>query len=384
MHQLTSTHLLSGAGGDTKGLQLAGFTPVAAINHFPAAISSHKANFPDCDSRVANVEEMDMRRLPRTNVLCASPICTEVGPAGRISRAAGNNEGRFGRTRATALALISATEAQGYEVVMGENVVEFATDWALFDWWVQGFKLLGYSFQLLSVSAAHIGGPGNPSAPQDRDRVFFIFTRNDIDMPVLEPRPTSTCVDCGVVQGRQTWRKQVVKRIGKYGRQYDYTCPDCGRRVKPVTVGADTVFDTTDVGEVVGDRYAKSTRGDIRDGLDLFGGRQFVATLRNHVRPRLLSDPLTSVSAGGNHHLLVTPSGNDVASCQARIISPREQMRAQRFGDDFVVHGTGVEQTAQAGNAVPVNCAQWVGEHVYAALAGRNHIDTIKEQLCSI
>lgn len=80
-YTLTSTHLLSGAGGDTSGLQLAGFKPVAAINHLDVAIRSIRTNFPDCDARVANVEEMDMRRLPHTNVLCGSPICTELAPA---------------------------------------------------------------------------------------------------------------------------------------------------------------------------------------------------------------------------------------------------------------------------------------------------------------
>lgn len=367
--RLTSTHLLSGAGGDTKGLQLAGFDPVAAVNHFPAAIASHKANFPGCDSRVANVEEMDMRRLPRTDVLCASPICTELAPAGRISRKQGNSGGKFGRTRATALALISATEAHRYPVVMGENVIEFVTDWNLFDWWVEGFRLLKYRMQLLNLSAAHIGGPGNDTAAQDRDRVFFIFTRDDIDMPPLEPRPAADCPECGPVRVKQTWRRPGV-RVGKHGQQYDYTCPDCRVRVKPHIRGAETIFDISNKGEPVENRYAPSTRAWIQDGLNRHGGQPFVVTLRNHVRPRLLSQPLTTVSAGGNHHLLVTPTDGTVSGCFARIITPREQARAQRFGDDFVIHGTTAEQTAQAGNAVAVNCAQWIGEHIHAALGG--------------
>lgn len=362
----TSTHLLAGAGGDTKGLQLAGFEPVAAINHLPVAIKTIQANFADCDARVANVEEMDMRRLPRTNVLCGSPICTELAPAGRISREQGNDGGKFGRTRATALALISATEAHRYDVVMGENVVEFVSDWALFDWWVEGFRLLDYTPHFLSLNAAHIG---DDPAAQDRDRFFFLFVRNDIDMATPEPRPAADCPNCGTVQGKQTWRRPGV-RVGKWGQQYDYTCPDCGLRVKPRTLGADTVFDLADQGERIGDRYAPSTRADIQDGLTLHGGRPFIATLRNHVRPRLLSRPLTTISAGGNHHLYVTPRGRRVEDCLARIITPREKLRAQRFPDNYVVHGTVTEQGTQAGNAVAVNCAQWLGKHVHAALSG--------------
>lgn len=365
--KLTSTHLLSGAGGDTKGLQLAGFEPVAAINHLPIAIKTHKANFPNCDSRVANVEEMDMRRLPRTNVLCGSPICTEVAPSGRISREQGNSGGRFGRTRATALALISAAEAHRYDIVMGENVIEFAIDWELFAWWAEGFRLLSYSKQFfLSLNASHIGS--DPAA-QDRDRFFFMFVRDGIEVPTIEPRPAATCPNCGAVRGCQTWRKPGV-RVGKHGKQYDYTCDGCRAIVKPVTRGADTVFDLAERGERVGNGYALSTRAKLQDGIDRFGGRPFVATLRNHVRPRLLSEPLTTVSAGGNHHLLVTPNGKRVDDCLARVISPREQLRAQRFSDDFIVHGTGKEQTMQAGNAVPVNCMEWLGGFAYTALGG--------------
>jgi hypothetical protein len=49
--------------------------------------------------------------------------------------------------------------------------------------------LLGYNYQLVSVSSAHIGGDGNPYAPQWRDRLYIVFTRKGIPLPDVDPKP---------------------------------------------------------------------------------------------------------------------------------------------------------------------------------------------------
>ncbi|WP_238419180.1 hypothetical protein [Streptomyces taklimakanensis] len=114
-----------------------------------------------------------MRRLPRTNVLWASPICTEISPAGgrrrRSKKISGLTEeelrslpdAAFERTRATAYGVIRAVEVHRYMAVLIENV----TDWILFDWWLSGMVKLGYNYQIVCVSSAHVGDGLNPAAP---------------------------------------------------------------------------------------------------------------------------------------------------------------------------------------------------------------------------
>ncbi|WP_328888346.1 hypothetical protein [Streptomyces sp. NBC_00316] len=51
------------------------------------------------------------------------------------------------------------------------------------------------------------------------------------------------------------------------------------------------------------------------------------------------------------------------------MIQPREQLLAQRFPGECIVHGTKGEQTMQAGNAVSCNVAQWIGERVAGVLS---------------
>ncbi|NWF26042.1 DNA cytosine methyltransferase [Streptomyces sp. PKU-EA00015] len=487
---LTFTDLFCGAGGSSTGLVAAGYELTLAANHWQRAIETHAANHPAADHLCADVNNYDMRRLPRTDVLWGSPICTEISPAGGRRRTRGQlafdleelgpvQNGAWERTRATAYDILRATEVHRYQAVMCENVTEFATDWELFDWWREGMHRLGYRSQVVSVSSAHIGGTDNAHAPQWRDRIYIVFTRTTIPLPDLAPRPRAWCKECGTdVDAVQTWRNG--RRIGKYRQQYDYRCPNSRCRhalVEPYVRPAADIIDWSNTGVRIGERAAHGMRPlvpntlrRIRAGLDMLGRRRMVVTV-NHgghdgraylpeVRPlaartvkigdallvptggtwnttatttgepmrtRLANPkgfealctpphadgafvveyrrngtaepahrPLSTISAQGNHHGLVIPYRNaatkttgqplhtlstkdsaglvadpapDVEDCHYRMIQPREQLLAQRFPDDYIVHGSPGEQTMQAGNAVSCNVAQWIGHRVGEALA---------------
>jgi DNA (cytosine-5)-methyltransferase 1 len=180
------TDIFCGAGGSSIGLVAAGLELKLAANHWDRAIETHSVNFPNADHLIADVSNYDMRRLPRTQVLWASPECTWHSPAGGrksqeqiraqldlfedyVPNAAGV------RSRATAFDVIRAAEVHRYKVIIVENVVEFAIRWELFDWWIAGLKNLGYTVQLISVSSAHVGNASNAPAPQWRDRLYVYY-----------------------------------------------------------------------------------------------------------------------------------------------------------------------------------------------------------------
>ena len=60
----------------------------------------------------------------------------------------------------------------------------------------------------------------------------------------------------------------------------------------------------------------------------------------------------------------------EVDDCYFRMLHPRESANAQRFPGNYIITGTKGEQQVQAGNAVAVNVAQWIGSQVAAALDG--------------
>lgn len=486
----TFTDIFCGAGGSSTGLISAGLELKLAANHWARAIETHAANHPDAEHLCADVSNYDMRRLPRTDVLWASPICTEISPAGgrRRNKATRGQlaieefghvpNAAFDRTRATAYDVIRATEVHRYKVVLIENVIEFAVDWELFDWWRKGMELLGYRSQFISVSSAHIGGPGNQPAAQWRDRIYGWFSRDGIPMPDLRPRPTAWCPQCDVqVRAFQSWRNPRGPKLGKYRQQYDYRCPNTRCKntvVEPYVAPAASIIDWSNRGIRIAERadhglrpLAATTVRRIRAGLDMLGEQRMVVTVnhgghdgrafpaaaaplpartvkigeaivtpcggtwnqtpyladqpfrtrvtrecegiafppgaedafvveyRNHATATPVTQPVATVTAQGNHHALVIPYRNaatkttgeplhtlatrdsaglarpaaSVEDCHYRMLQPPEQLLAQRFPHDYIVHGNRGEQTMQAGNAVSANVAQWLGGHVVAALA---------------
>ncbi|MCW2871279.1 DNA cytosine methyltransferase [Actinacidiphila oryziradicis] len=290
--RLTSVHLFCGAGGDSDGFRRAGFDVVLGANHWQKAVDTHAANFPEAEHLCVDLDHYDMRKLPKARVLVGSPICTEGSPADGIKRPkAAPTPGQLSlldegpiadaaweRTRATAYDILRATEVHGFDAVVCENVPRFATAWPLFHWWLQGMAILGYRHQVVSVSAAHVGGEGNPHAPQWRDRIFVVFTRESMRQPDLAVRPPAWCPTCEQdVQAVQSWRNG--RTIGKYRQQYDYRCPNgaaCGHRiVEPYVRPAASAIDWSDVGIRIGDRpqhgrgpLAASTLRKIRLGLE--------------------------------------------------------------------------------------------------------------------
>jgi DNA (cytosine-5)-methyltransferase 1 len=464
---LTFTDIFCGAGGSSIGLASAGMELKLAANHWDRAIETHSANFRDAEHVCADVNNYDMRRLPRTDVLWASPICTEASPAGgqtgrrALAELGSVAQEGFERTRATFWDVIRATEVHRYSAVLIENVPDVASRWELFDHWVHGMCLLGYQVQYVSASSAHVGGEANPHAPQWRDRLYLVFTRAGVPLPSVDPRPVAWCDACTTdVAAVQRWKKS-GRRIGKYRRQYFYVCPAerCHQPVEPYVMPAAAAIDWTDLGERIGDRpkpLAPNTVRRIEAGLTMFAGRQimvtlthgakgsgrplpiheaamptrtakigegiathamlvpaggtwndapasvfdpmrtrtareaealvvpspFIATLRNHATGHGIDEPFRTMAAGGHHHALVVPyrksrdrvsvvqSALEVNDCHFRMLRPREQLRAQRFPDSYVVLGNIAEQTMQAGNAVSANVAQWLGEQVTHALGG--------------
>ncbi|MFC0540667.1 DNA cytosine methyltransferase [Kutzneria chonburiensis] len=284
---ITFTDIFCGAGGSSIGLTAAGMTLKLAANHWDRAIETHAANFRDAEHLCADVNNYDMRRLPRTDGLWASPICTEISPAGGRRRTRGQTDlleatghvagDAFTRTRATFMDVIRATEVHRYRFIIVENVVDVARDWELFDWWVGGMKLLGYQVQFVSVSAAHIGDDTNESAAQWRDRLFMVFTRDGVPLPDVDPRPPAWCPVCDeVVAAVQSWKRPDRRRIGKYGQQYLYRCPSARCRhsvVEPFVRPAAAIIDWSDPGSRIGDRrkpLAAATLRRIQAGVELF------------------------------------------------------------------------------------------------------------------
>ncbi|MCX4094832.1 DNA cytosine methyltransferase [Nocardia sp. alder85J] len=361
---LTITDLFCGAGGSSTGaVQVPGITVRIASNHWDLAVQTHNTNHPATDHLCADLSQVDPRYFPATDILWASPECTNH------SRAKGQKKIRPAtlfeeeplpdaaaeRSRATMWDVPRFAEAHGYKAIIVENVaeaVEWSPEWSpakgvLFRSWLSTMDAMGYEHHIVYLNSMHaqLFGPG---APQSRDRLYVMFWRRGDRRPDIErvTRPAVSCPDCGPVQAVQAFKPDASK-VARYRSQYVYRCPNvkCRNRIlEPVVRPAAEIIDWSDLGTRIGDRVkplADKTMSRIRAGIEKYWipgaglavpvegreGKQarpvdqplrtmstrnetgwaFVAELRGGgSKHRPVSDPLCTVTASGNHHGLVT------------------------------------------------------------------------------
>lgn len=178
--------LFAGAGGFSTGATQAGCRVVWAANHWRAAVDVHAANHPDTVHACQDLHQTDWTKVPRHNLLLASPACQGH------SRARGKDRPHHDSQRSTAWAVVSAVECHRPAGLIVENVPEFAA-WTLFGQWCGSLKTLGYSLSQHVIDAADLG------VPQHRRRLFIVGVRArhplSLRLPLVERRPASSILD---------------------------------------------------------------------------------------------------------------------------------------------------------------------------------------------
>ncbi|MEN0084026.1 MAG: DNA cytosine methyltransferase [Leifsonia sp.] len=300
MNGLTVTDLFCGAGGSSTGLVAAGFRVIIAANHWARAIESHQLNHPDTDHSNADISQVDPRYFPTTDILWASPECTNHSIAKGVKRQRAEDAALFelngtrplvdeaaNRSRATMWDVPRFAEYHRYKAIIIENVVD-AHRWVQFPAWLMAMELLGYQHDIVWLNSMHAQGAGLP-APQSRDRMYVVFWRRDLataknPRPRLErwTRPLAVCAEHGEVRAVQAFKKS--EAWGRYRAQYVYRCPKCGVVVEPAWLPAASAIDWSIRGERIGDRkkpLAEKTRTRIEKGIERYWKPLVVAAAGN-------------------------------------------------------------------------------------------------------
>ncbi len=322
---LTITDLFCGAGGSSSGAeQVPGVRVRMAANHWALAVETHNRNLPHADHDTADISQVEPRRYPRTDILWASPECTNHSQAKGVRRSIDAQPDLFGetlpdeaavRSRSTMMDVLRFAEIHRYRAIVVENVVD-VRDWILWPAWVMGLDNLGYDHQVVylnSMFAQQVGAP----APQSRDRLYVVAWRRGNLAPDLDrwTRPMAVCPRCGQsVSARRVWKNPARPR-GRYRQQYVWHCPNtacCGIEVFPGVLPAAVAIDWALAGERIGDRVrplAAKTIARIEAGLRRYARPQpFLTPLRSG-RPRTIGmdEPVATVVANGSNHSLVKP-----------------------------------------------------------------------------
>ncbi|SDJ07423.1 DNA (cytosine-5)-methyltransferase 1 [Frankineae bacterium MT45] len=328
---LTVTDLFCGAGGSAQGARaVPGVEVRIAANHWKLAVESHAANFPDTEHDCADISQVDVRRYPNTDILWASPECTNHSQAKGVKRPTHSTPDMFGdtlpdaaaeRSRATMWDVPRFAEQVKYRAVVVENVVD-AVKWVMFPAWLHAMTLLGYEHQLVSLNSMHAQATLAPRAPQSRDRLYIVFNRKGDRRPDVTPRPLAFCAHCGAeAPSVQVWKKP-EHPVGRYRAQYFYICGLCTQRVEPYALPAASAIDWALPGLRIGDRakpLSPKTIARIEAGLIKYGrpmtfearGNTFVRPDSGYARAWPVDQPTATLTTTETRALVVPVEGRD-------------------------------------------------------------------------
>ena len=286
---IRAADLFCGAGGTSKGLRLACEAlghklDLTAINHWPTAIATHRANQPQARHICERLELVDPRVVVpdgRLDLLVASPECTHHSNA-RGGRPVSDQQ------RASAWTVLRWAEALYIRSILIENVPEFTT-WGpvgangrplkhrageTYQAFLAALRSLGYRIDARVLTAADYGDPTT------RKRLFILADRRRRPRwpeATHAPRPVAAS------RGLPAWRnaRQII----------DWSIPGQSifSRRRPL---------------------APATLRRIEAGLRKFGGANaepFIVILRNHSTARGLDDPAPTVTTSGAHLALCQP-----------------------------------------------------------------------------
>lgn len=329
---LTMTDMFCGAGGSSTGAtMLPGISVKTAMNHWDKALESHNANHPDTIHVQADIKETDPRYIGNSDILWASPECTNHSVAKGRKRVT-NQADLFGdtlpdeaadRSRATMWDVPRFAEVHHYRAIITENVVD-AAKWVMFEAWLMAMKSLGYEHRIQYLNSMHAQYGGLP-APQSRDRMYVLFWKKGNKAPDVEKyfRPKAYCSSCDeVVDAMQVFKK--AEQWGRYRAQYVYRCPKtiCKNAiVEPGWLPASAAIDWSLRGERIGDRkrpLAPKTMARIIAGLAKYGQEPVsIDSVRgSQILSAVNHEPFQTQTTAYTRSLLVPVEGRDGKQAQ--------------------------------------------------------------------
>ena len=193
--------LFCGGGGTSTGIlraarRLNRTVNLLAINHWPAAIAAHSLNHPHVRHLCESLDNLDPRRLvKRLHLLAASPECTHH------SNARGGKP-RSEQSRATAWHVLRWAEAVPVENIIIENVPELQS-WGplgrngkplkrkkgrLFKTFIEALRALDYHVDWRIITAADYGDPTT------RERLIILCRKaGPVPWPATTHAPREAC-----------------------------------------------------------------------------------------------------------------------------------------------------------------------------------------------
>lgn len=319
----TFVDLFSGAGGISKGLELAGLQGICGLDWFPEAGKTYRRNFhhPFVEGDICLPEKKNEFYGQVAKGLSGRQLTVVAGgfPCQGFSMA--GNRIVYDPRNSLYKELLEIVKHLKPEFVVCENVVGLRTmlNGGVEQMIIEDFKKAGYEMNVTTLCAADYG------VPQKRHRVIFIGNR--IKKKNMHPKPLLS-------EGTYVTTGEAIKDLMRMAANPDFNHvptkhrPDMAQRMLLLPEGKSLYKGYSDA-------WKKCPWGE------------------------------PSCTIKENH------GGVNIHPKLPRVLTAREMARIQSFPDDFIFEGPKNKQLVQLGNAVPPLLAKAIGLAILKAKAAK-------------
>jgi DNA (cytosine-5)-methyltransferase 1 len=360
--------IFCGAGGLSLGLKDAGINVVAAADHDPAAVETHRSNLGnlsfegDLSDASSFLDQLAKWNIKKVDVVTGGPPCQPFSRAGsskiRDLVRAGVRESMDPRTKLwwTFVDVIDALEPR---VVLFENVPDLASwdDGTLLVELLSSLRERGYQTDARILEAFKYG------VPQHRTRLFVVGTRGGGHFSWPDPLKKSVTLKDAIGD---------LPRVGaahrKLSIKYEKPKSPLQKRLRRDVPKAEQ--------NIVTDHVTRDVREDDAEAFSLLKPGQTYKDLPERLqryRSDIFDDKYKRLKWGEVSRTITAHIAKDgywyIHPSQNRTLSIREAARIQTFPDWFRFAGHPSFQYKQIGNAVPPLLAEAVGKSIVAFLS---------------
>lgn len=369
---MKSLEIFSGAGGLAKGLELAGFSHSAFVEHNKDACASLKSNFKSEKIFHGDIADFDLTKLSNIDLIAGGPPCQPFSLGGKHQA---HNDSRDMFPYA-----INTIEKLQPKVFLFENVKGLlrTSFRAYFDYillrltypncqiksnesWEQHLERLKkitdssyngipYKVTYKLVNAADYG------IPQKRERVLIIGIRSDLGADWQFPIPTHS-------EDRLNWNKYVSYTYWKRHNLPIQTNEDIAKSLQKKY----GIFPPEkEAWQTVRDCLIDVPHPNDRHEIDAHIYKEGAKIYPGHTGSEI-DQPSKTIKAGGHG----VPGGENMIRYEddsVRYFTVYEAKLIQTFPKNYSITGAWGEAMRQIGNAVPVKLAEIIGKQLYKTI----------------
>lgn len=336
MSSYSVVDLFCGAGGFSKGFEMAGFRVLAGIDIDENALNTFQKNHKKTksfqyDLSKPNIKDLEdffeMNSIKNVDVLIGGPPCQGFSIAGK--RLIDDPRNSLWK------AYIKLIERLNPKIVFLENVPTIVSlnGGKVSEKIIDSFRDLGYRAAVRVLNAAEYG------VPQNRRRAIFVATQNELnkfEYPFSDSNKTLSVKDA--ISDLPSLSNTLGDEVQHYTKIPKNDFQALMRRHSKLIHNHISVCHTDATKRIIaqvpdGCNY-KSLPKELQDTRKV----NIAWTRMNS------SKPCFTIDAGHNHHFHYKEN---------RVPTVRECARIQSFPDNFIFYGTRTSQYRQVGNAVP-------------------------------